>query len=78
MGKDFHPNRANVGGVIGNTLPVGSYENGKSPYGVYDMVGNVWEWTSDWYQPYSENSVPSDDFGEKFKVLRGNPNHFVS
>jgi sulfatase modifying factor 1 len=30
-------------------MPVGSYEKGKSPYGVYDVAGNVWEWVNDWY-----------------------------
>jgi formylglycine-generating enzyme required for sulfatase activity len=30
----------------GYTLPVGSFENGKSAYGCYDMAGNAYEWTS--------------------------------
>ena len=32
-----------------STVPVGSYEGGKSPYGAYDMAGNVAEWVADWF-----------------------------
>jgi formylglycine-generating enzyme required for sulfatase activity len=59
------------------TAPVGSYPDGASAHGVLDLAGNVWEWTADWYEPYSEtdpNSPPVDPkgpaTGEK-RVLRG-------
>ena len=57
------------------TTPVGSYPEGVSPYGVYDMTGNVYEWTSDWYQSdYYKTSPRRNPKGPEtgvFRVLRG-------
>jgi formylglycine-generating enzyme required for sulfatase activity len=46
----------------------------ESPYGCIDMAGSVWEWTDDWYKPYPGNKTPMEQYGEKYKVMRGGSN----
>lgn len=49
-GNDFDANKCNTDekGPL-QTTTVGRYPEGVSPYGCYDMAGNVWEWTDSWY-----------------------------
>jgi formylglycine-generating enzyme required for sulfatase activity len=48
-GNKFDPKKANTQeSGFGDTVSVGSFKDGKSPYGVMDMTGNVWEWVDAW------------------------------
>ncbi len=52
---------ANLKTCGGHTSPVNAYPNGKSPYGLLDMAGNVYEWVNDFYDPNYYASAPSSN-----------------
>jgi len=54
-GDDFNLDKVNGNMVIGDTSPVGCFPQGKSPYELQDMSGNVWEWTRSLHKPYEYN-----------------------
>ncbi len=68
-GKEWTNEAAESAETKGKIRPVKSFPKGRSPLGAYDMVGNVWEWTSD---------VFADEFGKpilfenaKQRVIKG-------
>ena len=64
---------ASAWGEVGkeHTWPVGSFTNDVSPFGAMDMAGNVWEWTTSWYDAYPGNPILELTFGKKYRVVRG-------
>ena len=69
-------NHANLlDSCIWSCTNVGSYENGKSHYGCYQMIGDVWEWTSSEFVGFPGFKSGFDEYNDKWftnqKVLRG-------
>ncbi len=78
-GGKFDQNYANVDGADDGyqyLAPVGSFEVGRSPFGLYDVTGNVAEWVLDDYAPdYYQKTPYRDPTGPEsadvYKVIRG-------
>ncbi|MEV0532416.1 ergothioneine biosynthesis protein EgtB [Kitasatospora sp. NPDC050463] len=71
------PEHANLGQRHLRPAPAGSYPAGESPYGVRQLMGDVWEWTASDFDPYPGfRAWPYKEYSEVFlgpeyKVLRG-------
>ncbi len=71
-GNEYNPDLANVDYLVDHLTPVGSYPQGVSPYGVHDMMGNVYEWTSTHYGPYPGNQDDPVDYAAFVTDADGN------
>ena len=76
-GEGLDCSLAQIAHCDGESMPVGSLPDGASPYGVMDMIGNVYEWIEDFYAHdyYSSQTVwepnPTGPYGGRERVIRG-------
>lgn len=64
-GDTMEPARLNTYYNVGSASNVNKYANGISPYGVYDMAGNVDEWVEDDFLPYQNTDATPEVFQGK-------------
>nr|MBA3805602.1 SUMF1/EgtB/PvdO family nonheme iron enzyme [Acidobacteriota bacterium] len=68
-GNVWQTGMANAGGATSGIAEVGTYK-GTSPFGTFDMAGNVWEWTDSALKAYPGGQLPEKP-ASNAKVLRG-------
>ena len=70
-GNSMDPKRLNTYYNVGSATNVDTFKNGVSPYGAFDMAGNVSEWVEDDFLPYEGSDAPADLFQGKISVSKG-------
>ncbi len=76
-GETYKPGVANINDDTAaanevKSQPVGSYSEGKSPFGLFDLTGNAFEWTSSALKAYPGSKLrPEDEIYQNLKVIRG-------
>jgi formylglycine-generating enzyme required for sulfatase activity len=51
----------NYKGCVGHTTAVTDFPDGRSPYGGFDMAGNVFQWVNDFYDEHAYDSMPTQN-----------------
>ncbi len=69
-GNEWKDGMANANNVKKGMVEVGTYK-GASPFGIYDLIGNAWEWTSTTLEPYPNGTLPKVKADMEFKIIRG-------
>lgn len=71
-GNTFDPKRTNTWtGGPGFTIPVDQLESGCTPNGIYQLIGNVWEWVATQYEYVPNDSQMHVAFEEPMVEIRG-------
>jgi serine/threonine-protein kinase len=71
-GNEWKEGVANANNINKGMVEVGVYK-GASPFGIYDMVGNAWEWTATTLESYPNGTMPKIKKGinTEMKIIRG-------
>lgn len=72
-GNQMEPTKLNTYYHVGSTTEVTAYPEGASPFGIFDMSGNVIEWVANDFLPYTDSEAPESLFSAKVPTLADNP-----
>jgi len=71
-GNTMDPSRLNTYYNVGSATKVDTYVSGVSPYGIFDMAGNVNQWVEDDFLPYKGTPAPKEAFQGKVAKINSN------